>query len=307
MRLRALTATVPPALTVLVVVASSPVPPLGGPAASAAELPAARISGVRATADDVAGGDASAGGAGTEEQVRVRLRRAVRDLDVRRETRSGYDRDLFEHWVDANDDCQDTRDEVLDAESLVDVSGCDIRTGEWRSVYDGEVVRDSSELDVDHMVPLAEAWDSGAGRWTATTRTRFANDLGDGRTLAAVTAAANRSKSDQDPAEWLPSRRVCGYVRGWVAAKTRWSLAVDRPERRALLSLADGCGNAVLEVQRARVRTARSGSTPSGDTDPRFGSCSDAVPAGYGPYREGEDEEYSWYTDGDDDGVVCES
>lgn len=244
---------------------------------------------------------------GAGDLVRVRLRRAVRNLDVARETRRGYDRDRFQHWVDADGDCQDTRDEVLDAESRIEVSGCDIQSGTWRSRYDGVVVRDSSELDIDHLVPLAEAWDSGARRWTSGTRKRFANDLRDRRSLVAVTASSNRSKSDQDPSEWLPSRAVCGYVRSWVAVKIRWSLRVDRPEKRELVSLAADCTNRVVEVRKARVRRAGSGTTTVGDSDPKFGSCSEAIAAGYGPYVQGEDEEYGWYTDGDGDGVVCES
>ena len=101
----------------------------------------------------------------------------------------GYDRDKFRHWTDADGDCQDTRDEVLRAESLIATSGCDITEGEWRSYYDGVTTEDPSDLDIDHMVPLAEAWDSGAKQWTKKTRERFANDLGDRRSLVAVTAA----------------------------------------------------------------------------------------------------------------------
>jgi uncharacterized protein DUF1524 len=132
-------------------------------------------------------------------------------------------------WVDADRDCRDTRDEVLAAESLVRVRGCDIRAGRWRSYYDGVITRDASGFDIDHLVPLAEAWDSGARRWTAATRQRYANDLGDPRTLVAVTASVNRSKSDQDPAKWLPQLGRCRYVRQWVAVKTRWGLSVDAP------------------------------------------------------------------------------
>lgn len=188
-------------------------------------------------------------------QERVRLREAVRSLPVAREIRRGYDRDKFEHWVDADDDCRDTRDEVLAQESRVAVTGCDVVRGEWFSYYDGEVVRRSSELDIDHVVALAEAWDSGARRWTAGTRERFANDLGDRRSLVAVTASTNRSKSDRDPAEWMPGRARCRYVREWTAVKLRWSLTVDRAEKRALVRRASSCRNRYLTVRRAVVRT----------------------------------------------------
>ncbi|MFC5178818.1 HNH endonuclease family protein [Nocardioides taihuensis] len=181
------------------------------------------------------------------------LRWAVRHLPVADETRAGYDRDKFVHWIDADGDCQDTRDEVLDAESLEAVSGCDIQRGRWFSTYDRVTVRRSTNLDIDHMVALAEAWDSGAKQWKPRTRKRFANDLGDRRSLAAVTASSNRSKGDSDPAEWLPEFGTCAYVRHWVAVKVRWQLTVDDTERTTLRRLARGCDNDVIRVERVRT------------------------------------------------------
>jgi hypothetical protein len=239
--------------------------------------------------------------------LQVRLSRAIENLPVAAETRAGYDRSKFRLWVDADRDCRDTRDEVLAAESLVTVKGCDIQVGRWRSYYDGVVTRHSSSFDIDHVVPLAEAWDSGARRWTAGTRQRYANDLGDSRTLVAVTASANRSKGDRDPTDWMPQLGKCQYVRQWVAVKVRWSLKVNRAERRTLLARSSHCSNTMLTVRRASIsRTSSTSSKPSG-LDPRFDYCYQAVAAGYGPYRRGIDAEYGWYTDGDSDGVVCES
>jgi hypothetical protein len=254
----------------------------------------------------VAGPVAPADAAG--DLVKVRLHRAIKQLDVARETRRGYDRDKFRHWVDADADCRDTRDEVLAQESRVRVSGCDIQVGRWRSYYDRETVRHSTNLDIDHLVALAEAWDSGARRWRAGTRERFANDLGDRRSLVAVTASSNRSKSDRDPAEWMPQYGKCRYVQQWVAVKIRWNLKVDRVEKRALARRADRCRNVVVKVRTAPVRLRRAaGGGGGGDgTDPRFDYCTDAKAHGYGPYVKGRDEEYWWYTDGDSDGTVCE-
>lgn len=240
------------------------------------------------------------------ELVKTRLHRAVQQLPVARETRVGYDRDKFRHWVDADGDCRDTRDEVLAAESLVQVGGCDVQRGKWRSYYDGVVVRDSSAFDVDHMVALAEAWDSGAKKWDAGTRRAFANDLGDRRSLVAVSASSNRSKSDRDPAEWLPERGRCRYVREWTAVKIRWSLHVNRGEKRALRHQAEKCRNVVVKVRKATVRTGGTGGGGTGGTDRRFAYCYQAQEAGLGPYYQGRDEEYAWYTDADNDGVVCE-
>jgi hypothetical protein len=198
------------------------------------------------------------GPAAGQSTVTKRLERLVRQLDVGRERSRGYDREKFVHWTDGDGDGCDTRDEVLLQEAVDDPSvgsGCDLTGGEWFSWYDGEDVSDSSDLDVDHLVPLADAWGSGARGWTRGTRERFANDLGDRRSLTAVTASSNRSKSDSDPAEWLPPRaRVhCRYVRDWVAVKTRWQLRVDRHEKRTLRRVVGDCTNTWVRVRLARV------------------------------------------------------
>jgi hypothetical protein len=179
------------------------------------------------------------------------LRAALRRLEVGRERRAGYDRDDFgSGWTDADGDCRDTRDEVLASESRQPVGrDCDVAVGLWRSYYDGLWWRDSSDVDIDH---LAEAWDSGARGWSGRARLRFANDLGDDRALVAVTDNVNQSKGDRDPAEWLPERRVCRYTAEYLAVKVRWSLRVDRPERRALRELVGAC-----PVRRITVTSAR--------------------------------------------------
>jgi len=187
------------------------------------------------------------------ELVKLRLNQAIDKLPVASETRRGYEREKFVHWVDGDGDCQDTRDEVLAAESLVKVTGCDIQRGKWRSYYDGATTRSSTGFDIDHLVPLAEAWDSGAKRWNEPTRQRFANDLNDSRSLVAVTASSNRSKSDRDPSEWMPALGKCVYIRQWVAVKIRWRLKVNRPEKQALRARAADCANSTIQVRRAVV------------------------------------------------------
>lgn len=184
----------------------------------------------------------------------ARLREAVRQLPVTRETNAGYDREKFDHWVDVDGDCEDTRAEVLITESRVETTGgCTIETGEWFSYYDQETWTDASDVDIDHLVPLAEAWGSGAKRWTNGTRKRFANDLRDMRALAAVTDNVNQSKGAQDPSEWMPQFGTCRYVREWVAIKLRWDLKVNRVEKRHLRDLADGCRNRTLRWRPAMV------------------------------------------------------
>jgi hypothetical protein len=243
--------------------------------------------------------------------VKKRLVGLVKGLVVAREVRRGYDRDRFDHWVDADRDGCNARYEVLIVEAAVkpDVGpGCTLSGGRWFSYYDGRRTTDPSTFDIDHMVPLAEAWDSGARRWSAGTRKRFANDLADKRSLVAVSASSNRSKSDGSPAEWLPRKAArCRYVREYAAVKTRWRLTVDRPEKRALLRVTRGCRNVMVRVRHAKVVTAgATGGGTTGGLDPKFDYCYQAKEAGYGPYEQGKDPEYDWYTDADNDGVVCE-
>ncbi|MBH0243110.1 HNH endonuclease, partial [Streptomyces cavourensis] len=181
---------------------------------------------------------------------------AVRQLPLAAESREGYERTSFKHWVDADKDSCNTRMEVLIAESRVEptvVDRCKVVAGEWYSYYDGVTLTAPGGLDIDHMVPLAEAWDSGASGWTAARREAYANDLDADRSLVAVTARSNRSKSDQDPATWLPplADARCTYATDWVSTKLRWGLTVDQAEADALAELAEGCGQETVEYEPA--------------------------------------------------------
>jgi len=150
--------------------------------------------------------------------------------------RTGYKRELFPLWIDADHDGCNTREEVLIAESRsraqVDPYGCKVVAGDWYSLYDGLTFTDPAELDIDHMVPLAEAWDSGASSWDAPRRQAYANDLDHPQALRAVSAAANRSKGDLDPGQWKPTREAawCEYANDWVTVKKAWNLSADQNE-----------------------------------------------------------------------------
>ncbi|TWD11717.1 uncharacterized protein DUF1524 [Streptomyces sp. T12] len=114
-------------------------------------------------------------------------------------------------------------------------------------------VTSASGLDIDHMVPLAESWDSGASAWTAQRREAHANDQGADASLVAVTASSNRLKADQDPSEWLPPAAEvhCRYVAEWVVTKLRWGLAADETEVVALREVATGCQAQTVTYERA--------------------------------------------------------
>ncbi|MCW8102667.1 HNH endonuclease family protein [Streptomyces tauricus] len=184
------------------------------------------------------------------------LAEAVQLLPAAAESRDGYQRSSFKHWVDADRDSCNSRAEVLIAESRAEPTveaGCKVTAGEWYSYYDGVTLTAPGGLDIDHMVPLAEAWDSGASGWTAARREAYANDLDAERSLVAVTARSNRSKSDQDPADWQPplADARCTYATDWVATKLRWQLTIDDRERDALTELAAGCGQETVDYQSA--------------------------------------------------------
>jgi len=156
----------------------------------------------------------------------------------------GYSRSLFKHWIDADKDGCNTRYEVLIAEAIVKPTigaRCYLSGGKWKSLYDGKVFTNPTGLDIDHMVPLAEAWRSGAWAWTSAQRMDFANDLDDSRSLLAVTASLNRSKGDKDVAGWLPAKAQCAYISNWIAVKWRFELTVDPIEGEFLQSKITSC------------------------------------------------------------------
>jgi len=174
-------------------------------------------------------------------------------ITVQNERPNGYSRSMFKHWVDADGDSCDTREEVLIAESTsraqVDAYGCKVIEGDWLSPYDNAAHTNPSALDIDHMIPLKEAWDSGAWAWSAMQRQLFANDLTDSRSLIAVTAGQNRSKSDRDPSNWLPPQTQyrCTYLAEWVAIKSHWKLSMDQSEFGRIKNvLTASCGSTTV-------------------------------------------------------------
>lgn len=254
---------------------------------------------------------------------------ALDKLQVADEANSdSYEREKFNHWVSKNSSGCDTRFAVLVSESLIKtkISGCTVISGEWKSAYDGQTVTDPKKLDIDHMVPLKEAWESGASQWDAAKREAYANDLDFAPGLVAVTAASNRSKSDRDPAGYLPTdtSNRCAYVANWIAVKTKWNLSVDSAEKSAIRNQLNSCssGESIPSVAPATSSPAEpvtpnkestKEATQTSDTpvagpagsDPKFTSCAKAIAGGYGPYVKGQPE-YEWYRDGDGDGKVCE-
>jgi len=162
-------------------------------------------------------------------------------------TRSGstgqtaYDRDAYGDWRDRDGDCQDMREEILirDADRYtLSNNRCWVERGAWTGPYTGQRLTDRSNVHIDHVVPLAEAHRSGAASWPRSKKQRFANDPDN---LLATQGTANMSKSDRDPAEWLPDKGRCAYISRWVSVKTKYGLGADRAERQAIQRIRSDC------------------------------------------------------------------
>ena len=183
-----------------------------------------------------------------------RIRGLLGTLTVAPEAGGGYNRDLFKHWIDADRDGCDARREVLIAEATrVPQIGsrCALSDGEWLSRYDGKTTAGTGRgFDVDHLVPLQEAWQSGARDWEPALREHFANFLDYRDALVAVSASSNRSKGARDPAEWLPpSAGVhCWYATAWIHVKNVYALTIDQAEADTLTRILDGCDDDDLDV-----------------------------------------------------------
>ncbi|MFI5979886.1 DUF1524 domain-containing protein [Streptomyces sp. NPDC051555] len=158
---------------------------------------------------------------------------------------SGYSRDKFTHWIDQGSKC-DTRETVIkrDGKDVTLNTDCKAASGTWRSLYDGVTITDAGKLDIDHMVPLAAAWRSGAAAWDPQRRKEFANDLVRPQ-LIAVSASSNRSKGDQTPDSWQPTDKSawCQYGRAWTTVKSTYGLTVTEAEKQMLTTMLDTCAS----------------------------------------------------------------
>ena len=164
-----------------------------------------------------------------------------------------YDRRHWRHWRDADRDCQDARQEVLVAESFTPVvfksaDECRVESGSWVGPYTGIAVSDPSKLDVDHMVPLANAHRSGASGWSRDRKADYANNLDYADHLIATTRSANRSKGSDGPEDWRPPDETywCDYAIDWSTIKSDWGLTATAREADALRQMLETCPESVI-------------------------------------------------------------
>ena len=249
-----------------------------------------------------------------------------------------YSRSQWKHWIDEDGDCQDARQEALISESLVEVTfeserECRVETGRWYGAFASIYVEAPGDLDIDHLVPLKNAHDSGGWAWSSARKERYANYSGDPNHLIAVTKGANRSKGAKGPEEWRPPDEGywCQYATDWTEVKMEWGLTMTQTETEAVIDMLDTCEEPVgVEVERAKdiAGTETSGQTteeeatatptlvpePEPDVNTSvYESCEEAVEAGEsrvqgsaGGGRGFPKEMVPSARDGDGDGVVCE-
>ena len=177
-----------------------------------------------------------------------RLQVAQRGSDLK------YDRDDWPHWVDADRDCQNTRAEVLIAESSGPVSftpnadgeECRVTGGQWRGPWSGQLFTDAGDVDIDHHVPLGHAHESGGWNWDRERKRAYANDLDHPASLQATDKSVNRTKGKQPPDQWRPEETAgwCRYAADWIAVKAEWELTVTQREVAALRDMLDTCDDA---------------------------------------------------------------
>ena len=249
-----------------------------------------------------------------------------------------YSRSQWNHWIDEDGDCQDARQEALISESLVDVTfeserKCRVSTGQWYGAFTGTYVEAPRDLDIDHLVPLKNAHDSGGWAWSSDRKQEYANNLGDPDHLIAVTKGANRSKGAKGPEEWRPPDEGywCQYATDWTEVKMEWGLTMTQRETEAVIEMLDTCEELIeVEAERAggiagtgtsgRATEGEATATPTLVPEPEpqenisvYGSCEEAVEAGESRVQGGvgggrgfPKEMVPSARDGDGDGIVCE-
>lgn len=238
-----------------------------------------------------------------------------------------YDRDQFgQAWLDTNRNGCDTRSDILvrDLTSLrvtPGTNGCRVEAGTLADPYTHTTihyVRGNDTVDIDHVVALSNAWQTGAFRWDIRKRAAFANDP---MNLLAVDASANRQKGDGDTATWLPANKSyrCAYAARQVSVKAKYQLWVTQPERDTMARILTACPHqpartggaptiaaiAVNQPHRPTTPSSTSGPEATAGSSAYYENCDAVRAAGADPIHAG-DPGYASSLDRDGDGAGCE-
>lgn len=185
-----------------------------------------------------------------------------------------YERDEYQPggWGDADNDCINTRHEVLLRDSIEPVvmsaDGCFVENGLWVDAYTGQEYTAAADVTIDHHIPLAEGHRSGGWAWSLKTKQAFANDLDDTDALAVVGQSTNQSKADNAPDTWRPENpdSWCGYATAWLDAKTRWELTWRQSELDAVIEMLETCSAEEASTYEVSAFAAPATSTTTGPT-----------------------------------------
>lgn len=260
--------------------------------------------------------------------------RILNTLPVKgRAPKTGYSRAQFgDAWSDIDHNGCDTRNDILNrdltAKQHKNSRGCVVISGILNDPYTGKVInfmrgKDTSEqVQIDHVVALSDAWQSGAQEISAQERLQLANDP---ENLLAVDGPANQQKSDSDAATWLPANASfrCSYVARQIRVKAKYHLWVKPAEKEAMINVLTPCAGAAeappapkpapdtpapVPQADAPAPVPQADAPPAQNPAPAlaFQTCADARAAGYRNMHRGAPG-YSDHLDGDGDGIACES
>ena len=165
-------------------------------------------------------------------------------LKIESERTSGFKSSSFHLWLDADGNGCDAKSEVLVSKAIKKPTigkKCALSKGSWLDFYSGKIQTKAEKLGVDHIVSLAEAWRSGAWKWSASERDAFANEITDPDLLVVASLVSIKAKAGNDPAKWLPEVGRCEYLRKWISIKARFGLSIDQKEADFIKSSLEPC------------------------------------------------------------------
>lgn len=208
---------------------------------------------------NVGGGSSSGGATPIGDKETSDAEKVLGSLSVAPAESIAYNRDEWKHWTTAGfNSCWNVREAVLLAESdkgaavmkdkagnivTSESSACTIEGGSWNDPYTGQVFTDPKQLDIDHMIPLGYAAKHGGQAWNDAKKEKYANDRSYANHLLAVSASANRAKSDQGPSAWKPANVAyhCQYAVDWINISKNYDLTVDAADAEALKQMLTTC------------------------------------------------------------------